>query len=266
MTWAEAAEALKETDIVIIPTGATEAHGLHRPLGDDAYIATEFACRIARKLNPQAVVAPTIPASACETLSGWTGTINIRGEVFREYVKDFIRSLHKHGWKRVIIMNTHGGNRIHLQMVAGKMKRELPGLQIIVVPSAFVGPLHDVDFVERELGLNIDQVDYVHGGEFQTSVVMAIEKKLGLKLVHKDKAPPPPPRLHEYRRMTDTGPGSVVFIPTTSELAKEYTDGAGVFYKTDRNKTASAEKGEVYLEKLSTYIAGKIQTLLKQKA
>jgi hypothetical protein len=91
---------------------------------------------------------------------------------------------------------------------------------------------------------------------------MAIEKKLGLKLVCKEKAEPPPPKekLDEYRRLTNAG--AVAYIPPTGELFRELIDG--IFYKTDLNKTASAEKGEIYLDKVTTHMAQKIQSLLKR--
>ena len=46
MTWEEVGEALKKTDIVIVPVGSTEQHGPHLPLGSDSLQGTDLAKRV----------------------------------------------------------------------------------------------------------------------------------------------------------------------------------------------------------------------------
>ena len=46
MTWKEAEEAFKRTDVAIIPLGCTHAHGLAVPLGSDHILAEEVSKRI----------------------------------------------------------------------------------------------------------------------------------------------------------------------------------------------------------------------------
>ena len=80
MTWEEVGEALKETDMVIVPTGATEQHGPHLPLGTDTMGVVEFARRTAAQLEEEgikALVAPPVPFGISSYHMPFPGTISL---------------------------------------------------------------------------------------------------------------------------------------------------------------------------------------------
>ena len=66
MSWQDVKDYLKSCDMVIIPTGSTEQHGPHLPLGTDFYEATEISKRISAGGNRRVFAWATI-ASA----NGW---------------------------------------------------------------------------------------------------------------------------------------------------------------------------------------------------
>jgi len=64
MTWTDVKDYLKTSDMVIIPLGSTEQHGLHMPLGTDYYEALGMSKIISARAG--VVVAPVLLAGYSE--------------------------------------------------------------------------------------------------------------------------------------------------------------------------------------------------------
>jgi creatinine amidohydrolase len=254
MSWFEVKEALDEgKDLVLIPCGSNEQHGPHRPTGDDWIFAWEVSVRVAEKMG-NALVAPPLTVGVAPYHMEWPGTITIPIELHKELVKHVVKSLWKHGFKRFVLLNTHGGNRLSLQAAMYELKEEIPDLKIVY--SDFWGQLTR-DFVEIEIGIPYEKLDHLHGGGFQTSCMMAIEAKYNLKLVDKSKAPPAPKRISSLRARTSD---QVAAIPLYGKALKEYSDGTGVMYNLDEsNVEANAEDGERFLDILTSNLAKKLK-------
>jgi creatinine amidohydrolase len=93
-------------DAVILPVGTIEAHGII-PLGTDLLIPEAMAARIGEEVD--ALVAPAIPYGITRGLVGYPGTVCIRSEVFQAYVSDVVESLADAGFRKIIVLNGHGG-------------------------------------------------------------------------------------------------------------------------------------------------------------
>lgn len=131
MTWREISSALERGfDTVIIMVGSIEQHGPHLPISTDTLIADELAMRIARKLG-NALVAPTIRPGCSDHHMSMPGTISLRPEVLLEILRDYCRSLAKHGFKKIVLVSSHGGNFAPLETFAPGLVREFPQLQIV---------------------------------------------------------------------------------------------------------------------------------------
>jgi len=130
LTWQEFARRVPaETATVLLPVGTIEAHGV-TPLGTDNLIP-EYLCRqLATPLK--AMVAPVIPFGITRSLTGFPGSFGVRPEVFRAYVLDVLLGLHHCGFRRVAVMNGHGGNNAALKDAVCECY-ERTGLQICVV-------------------------------------------------------------------------------------------------------------------------------------
>jgi creatinine amidohydrolase len=121
MTWAEVEQALTHTDAVIIPLGSIEQHGRHLPLGTDTYEAVETAKLIAQKAD--VLVAPVVIAGLSSHHMGFPGTITLSPETFEAVVFETAQSLIRHGFRKILIFNGHGGNNISVANVIQKINQ-----------------------------------------------------------------------------------------------------------------------------------------------
>lgn len=116
ISWREAKDWLKKTDIVLIPIGSTEQHGPHCPLGTDLFIAQKIAQKAAAAY--EILCAPVVPIFVSSYHRQFPGTIWVNPETFRDYVMDIASSLKYHGARKIIFVNGHGGNSSSLKEIA----------------------------------------------------------------------------------------------------------------------------------------------------
>lgn len=111
LTREEIGERLKQLKVVILPVGSMEQHGLHLPLKYDSAAAAFIAERAAETLFPKVLVAPTVSVGLSAHHMRWSGTLTLQPDTFVNAVAEICDSLGKHGMKKVVILNGHGGNR-----------------------------------------------------------------------------------------------------------------------------------------------------------
>ena len=100
---------LAATHRVVFACGATEQHGPHLPLAVDALIGDALAERVARKLG-DTLMAPTLRVGCSAHHMAFPGSFTLREETFRAVVGDHVESLRAHGFERIAIIPSHGGN------------------------------------------------------------------------------------------------------------------------------------------------------------
>ncbi|HYL81329.1 MAG TPA: creatininase family protein, partial [Candidatus Acidoferrum sp.] len=81
MTWKQVAERLEKNDIIIVPVGATEAHGPHACLGEDTFLVTRMAEAVAQKTGCT-VAQPVWYGSHPYHHMGMPGTVIVPEEIF----------------------------------------------------------------------------------------------------------------------------------------------------------------------------------------
>jgi creatinine amidohydrolase len=114
--WQEFAKRVpSEFDSVLLPVGTLEAHGV-TPLATDNLIPEHLCARIAADLK--ALVAPTVPYGITKSLSGFPGSFGVRPETLRGYVEDVLLGLYKVGFRKIAVINGHGGNNAVLKEAA----------------------------------------------------------------------------------------------------------------------------------------------------
>jgi len=107
MNWMEVEQYLKTDDRIMMVLGATEQHG---------FIALEADVKIPIKLAEAAsaqtgvLVTPPLNFGCSSYFIDFPGTISLRVQTLLSAVEDMIRSLHHHGFRRILIVNGHGGN------------------------------------------------------------------------------------------------------------------------------------------------------------
>ena len=108
LTWPKAQEYFEKNDMVLISIGSIECHGRHMPLGTDTLIPDHLLEKIEKKSD--VLIAPTIPYGSCQCLAPYPGTIDIDGEVLYQFCRQIFLSLYRHGARKFVFLNGHGGN------------------------------------------------------------------------------------------------------------------------------------------------------------
>ena len=105
--WMMIEEYLKHDDRAVLPIGCTEQHA-YLSLSVDSILAESVAADAAEPLGVP--VFPVIPFGHTPTFMAYPGTISLRLETLIAVARDALDSLATHGFKRILIVNGHGGN------------------------------------------------------------------------------------------------------------------------------------------------------------
>jgi creatinine amidohydrolase len=159
LTWPEIkAEIQKGRDTVIVPFGSTEQHGRHLPIAVDAVLGDVFGWKLAERLC--AFLAPTVRYGCSEHHLAFAGTISLKEETFQRVVADIVSSLSRHGFRRIVLFPTHGGNFQPLAKALANIK-PIEGLQILAFTDVTV-------FLKAGF-------DGGHAGIWETSLMLALK-------------------------------------------------------------------------------------------
>ncbi len=162
MTVPEVRDLLTRTDMVIIPITALEQHGLHLPIGTDYYSGIERAKLIAARTD--VLVAPILIPGQSPYHMGFEGTISLSSETIQQVIVEAAESLIRHGFKRFLILNAHGGNQAATTFIVDRINQETAGIAVNLGSAA--GPFQDRD---RLAGIADPQLFDRHAGVGETS-------------------------------------------------------------------------------------------------
>ena len=104
----EIAAYLEQRKLLLLPVGATEQHGSHGLLGTDAILAEAVAKAAGQRLG--IAVAPVISYGMSQFHLSFAGSFTLRPTTLIALVGDILRSACAQGFKRIYILNGHGGN------------------------------------------------------------------------------------------------------------------------------------------------------------
>ena len=224
MTWPEIVAYIRNgRETVIVPFGSTEQHGRQLPLGTDSVIGDEVGSRLADRLN--AFIAPTLRFGCSEHHMAFAGTISIAEDTFQKVVVDIIKSLCKHGFKRIILLPTHGGNFAPLKE-ALRLFETMEGLKILVFTD-LEGLLKVAFNSSQKFGVDPFKSG-AHAGEWETSMMLFLRS--------------------DQVKMEQATEG---FLGNISEVKAKITSG---LENLDKNgvlgdpRMGNAEAGRVYVE------------------
>jgi creatinine amidohydrolase len=184
-------------DTVLFPVGTIEAHGA-AALGTDNLIPQSMAEYLSGKIN--ALIAPILNYGITKSLYGYPGSMTVRPESLEMFITDILKSLHDIGFKKVIILNGHGGNNKVLKTAAldffDKYRTKIAVIHWWMLCDDLVR-----EFYGQEGG---------HAGIDETAMVQAIDESYVDKSLYDDNMP------YLYRHGADVYP-----IPGSILLYKE---------------------------------------------
>ncbi len=124
--WMQVEQYLRSDDRAVLPIGCTEQHA-YLSLATDAILAARVAEDAAEPLGVP--VFPVMPYGITPNFMAYPGTISLRVETLCAFVRDALDALHPHGFRRVLVVNGHGGN-VPAQAAVAEWIAAHPGAQV----------------------------------------------------------------------------------------------------------------------------------------
>jgi creatinine amidohydrolase len=222
--------------VAIVPVGSTEQHGPHLPTQVDALLVGEIARRTARKAaaTTPIVVTPTVWCGLAEHHMSMGGTLSLDFATFHGLLRCLCRSLTRQGFRRLLLLNGHGGNIAALIVVVNELSAELDA----TIATTTYWPLAKDAFAE----ILESQTTVRHACEAETSMLLATAPEL-----------------------VDMSRAAEAVGPTSRELAEVVGSDAVHRWRSFKARThhgaigdprtASAEKGERLLDAAAAAVA-----------
>jgi len=234
---AEIAALARQNAIVIAPIGATEQHGPHLPSMVDWRCAQEVAHRAARLMQKRqpTVVTPVMPFGMSEHHMSLSGTITLDYATMAALVGCVVESAIRHGFKRIFVLNGHGGNTEALRTIVTELtvKHHLP---------LATGTYWDIA-AEPIKALLEKQTALLHACEAETAMLMALAPELVDPQILSQMHGP-------YVTGLSAIPGVNAGVYRWRQLSSRSPNGV-----IGDASTASAEKGKRLLEAISQAVA-----------
>jgi creatinine amidohydrolase len=126
MNWMMVEEYLKRGDRAVLPLGCTEQHA-YLSLSTDSILAERLAVEAAEPLRVP--VFPVVAYGITPYFRAFPGTITLRVKTYISIVRDILDAMAEQGFKRILIVNGHGGNT-PVQGLVGEWLPDHPGVRI----------------------------------------------------------------------------------------------------------------------------------------
>jgi creatinine amidohydrolase len=127
LNWMDVEKYLLQDDRLMLVVGATEQHG-YLSLATDNNIPLAMADAASQKTG--ILVAPPLNFGVSPYFTTYPGTISLRVSTFLDVIEDMIRSVYGYGFRRILVVNGHGGNAPASLRLA-ELGNELSGLQTV---------------------------------------------------------------------------------------------------------------------------------------
>lgn len=209
LTAADLRDQATRDAIVILPVASMEQHGPHLPVGVDTILCEAVCQAAAEKLAPTepVVVAPTLWCGMAEHHMVYGGTFTFDIPTYRAVLLAFLNSIKRHGFRKVLIVNGHGGN-------ISALSAFLP--DFAVETGLMVRATTYFELAQPGIATVLEDQDRVrHACEGETSLMLAVAEPL----VRKDRLPdavgpkhstPRPLGVARYRSFRDFSDSGVV--------------------------------------------------------
>jgi creatinine amidohydrolase len=195
----------------VLPIGSIEQHGRALPLATDWLQADVVARNIAERLG-DAYLLPALPYSCSQIHADFPGTVSLEPATLDRVVKDLVRCLFEQGFRRVLLVNFHGGNFI-LKSTVRELNHFRPDAKVVMVWPWLTAA--------DDLARILETSGEVHAGELEASLLLAINPTVVRELTPEDDFVPPVSHEHmNYRRLAEVSPSGVWGQPSRGSRDK----------------------------------------------
>ena len=170
-------DALNRSIPVILPVAAIEQHGAHLPLATDRMIGEYFCHQLHMDIPDNVLILPAMGVGCSEHHLDFRGSLTLQHDTFLQQAEDILGSVAHHGFKNLIIFNSHGGNSGIAQVIVEHFGYRHPECRVVL--ATWWKITGEALFELNETGAG----GVGHAGEFETSLMMTIAPEL----VHHDK-------------------------------------------------------------------------------
>jgi creatinine amidohydrolase len=161
-----------EQTVGLLPVAAIEQHGPHLPLSTDAVINDGIVRSAFERLSGPStlLVLPAQNVGLSPEHTSFAGTLSVRDTTLLEAWTDIGRSVARTGVRKLVVFNTHGGQKALVDLLAVRLRSEL-GMLVARATYFSFGALPGL-FEAAETAHDI------HGGEVETSLMLHLKPEL----------------------------------------------------------------------------------------
>jgi creatinine amidohydrolase len=172
LSWLEMKQAIARSPqpVVAVPIGAVEDHGEHMALSTDNDILVGILALCGERAAGDLLVLPVIPFGLDEHHMDFPGTIAIDMETTLAYLAQTAKSVARHGFTHILIVNGHGSNQSICDLAARKVVIETGAICAATTVNAAVSPALVADVLDAERKGGWGSVG--HACEYETSVML----------------------------------------------------------------------------------------------
>lgn len=177
-TTVELKEFVQQDPVVLLPVGAYEQHGPHLALNTDMVIAERLCQAIVEKSSVPCAMLPPVWVGISEHHMKFCGSLTLRHETMAAFIYDILDGLGRSGIRRVLAVNSHGGNMVAVNEALTKAAQKYHGTFALLT---YWHLIKDIVQEHRKSGFG----GISHAGEMET----ALQLYLAPENVRKDKIP-----------------------------------------------------------------------------
>lgn len=247
LTWLELKQAVADQRVVLMCVATLEDHGHHLPVDTDVLIGHEMLRRTCELIPDQVLLLPPIYHGYTPHHMDFPGTITIQWKTLVEYCLDITRSLARHGFRKMLLLNSHGSNDPFVEAVARLTMVEHPEVQCAMVTW---WQLRDVQ--QGFAGMRASEYPggTSHACELETSIYLAVEpERVQMDKAVRDIDYPTSPHFWE-----DLMPGQAAGLKNPVRMMEWWSTQSRTGTQGDATK-ATAHTGEVVLRAASQELA-----------
>jgi creatinine amidohydrolase len=238
MTWPQVAALSRDTPVVV-PIAALEQHGRHMPLFTDSLLLGEVMHRIKEPLKERVLFTPLMWLGNSHHHLDFPGTMSASPRVYLDLLIDLAENLIAHGFRRIVLLNGHGGNIVPAQQALFELRQKTrQRADLLLLSTTYwtagtrTGPI-DPSLKQTQMG---------HACEFETSMMLRIRPEL----------------VGDYHGAIDVPWGRAFAPASRAWITKDRTVPGHIGYP----QHASAEKGEILFRAFTADVVALLERVI----